>query len=202
MDLSLPTLWHGLIWPLMRLLFFISAGLLIANLVEAMNWTRRIAVLARPLISFSHLSETAGASFSMAFLSGVSANTMLAEAFEQGRIDKRELILANLFNSLPTYFLHLPTTLCITAPLIKAAAFTYVGLTLGAGLVAPWAIWPLGWPGSWWARFPKNQGLLRSRAEIFPGNLDFPGGALGNGTLGNAGFHRRGKWRYRIGAGL
>jgi hypothetical protein len=60
---------------------------------------------------------------------------MLSEAFAKGEIKKKELILANLFNSLPTYFLHLPTTFVITAPLIKGAAFTYIGLTLGAALL-------------------------------------------------------------------
>ena len=51
------------------------------------------------------------------------------------KISKKELILANLFNSLPTYFLHLPTTFFITAPLIKGAAVIYVGLTFGAAIL-------------------------------------------------------------------
>lgn len=71
----------------------------------------------------------------MAFFSGVSANTMLAEAFDKKRIDKKELICANLFNSLPTYFLHLPTMFFITAPLIKGAALIYVAITFGAALL-------------------------------------------------------------------
>ena len=97
------------ILPLVRILLFISVGLLVANLIESLNWTNRMAILARPLIRLGKLSSTTGASFSMAFFSGVSANTMLAEAFDKGRIDKKELILANLFNSLPRFFLHLPT---------------------------------------------------------------------------------------------
>ncbi len=71
----------------------------------------------------------------MALFSGVSANTMLSEAYEQKRMAKKELILANLFNSLPTYFLHLPTVFFITAPLIKGAAIIYVGLTFGAAIL-------------------------------------------------------------------
>ncbi len=70
----------------------------------------------------------------MALFSGISANTMLAEAYEKKNISKKELILSNLFNSLPTYFLHLPTVFFITAPLIKGAAFIYVGLTFGAAI--------------------------------------------------------------------
>jgi len=128
-------LYHKLVWPLFRLIGFISLGLLFANFIESLNWTSKIAAVARPLIRMSHLSQTAGASFSMAMFSGVSANTMLSEAHDQGRISKKELILANLFNSLPTYFLHLPTVFFITAPLIKGAAFIYVGITLGAALL-------------------------------------------------------------------
>jgi hypothetical protein len=60
---------------------------------------------------------------------------MLAEGFDQKNITKKELILTNLFNSLPTYLLHLPTTFFIIAPLLKSAAFTYIGLTLSAALL-------------------------------------------------------------------
>lgn len=127
-------IWLSLIWPLIRLLCFISLGLLVATFIESLNWTSRIATLARPLIRFGNLSDIAGASFSMALFSGVSANTMLSEAYEKETISKKELILANLFNSLPTYFLHLPTVFFITAPLIKGAAIIYVGLTFGAAI--------------------------------------------------------------------
>ena len=133
--LTLTLLWQQLGWPLIRLIIFISIGLLVANLIELLNWTRKMAVLAGPLIRFGRLSSITGASFSMAFFSGVSANTMLAEAHSQNRISTRELVLANLFNSLPTYFLHLPTTFVITVPLIKGAAIIYIGMTFGAAVL-------------------------------------------------------------------
>jgi len=131
----LTQLWTGLGWPLARLLLFISLGLLVANFIEALNWTKKIAFLAKPLTRFGHLSALTGASFSMAFFSGVAANTMLSEGYDKKELTKKELILANLFNSLPTYFLHLPTTFFITAPLIKGAAVIYVGLTFGAAVL-------------------------------------------------------------------
>ena len=133
--LDLLYLWDKLIWPLCRLLIFISIGLIIANLLESLNWTRRISALARPLIRFGHLSEQVGAAFSMAIVSGVAANTMLSEAYEKEQIDRKELILANMFNSLPTYFLHLPTVMFITLPFIRGAAFIYVGITFAAALL-------------------------------------------------------------------
>lgn len=60
---------------------------------------------------------------------------MLAEAFEKGQMTRKELILANLFNSLPRFFLHLPTVFFLTAPLIKLGAVIYVGITFTAALL-------------------------------------------------------------------
>jgi hypothetical protein len=131
-----PTiLWDGLFWPLLRLTFFISVGLMVGNFIESLNWTRGVAKLAEPLIRTARLKDISGASFSLAFFSGVAANTMLAEAYEKGDLTRRELIFSNLFNSLPTYFLHLPTVFFITAPFIAEAAFHYVGLTALAALL-------------------------------------------------------------------
>ncbi|MEW6593647.1 MAG: hypothetical protein AB1413_02125 [Thermodesulfobacteriota bacterium] len=131
----LATLWQGVGWPLLRLIVLVSVGLLVGNFIEALNWTHAMARLASPLVRFGHLSDTAGASFSMAFFSGVAGNTMLAEAYDQGRMSRRELVLANLFNSMPTYFLHLPTMFFVTVPLIKGTALVYVGLTLLAAVL-------------------------------------------------------------------
>ncbi len=136
----LDMIWSGLAWPLARLIFFVSLGLLVANLIESLNWTHGVAKLASPLVRLGHLSDTAGASFSLAFFSGVSANTMLAEAFDQGNMSKKELIFSNIFNSLPTYFLHLPTMFFIAVPLIKGTAFIYVGLTLFAAFLLTFII--------------------------------------------------------------
>ncbi len=142
-DFSLM-LWQGLGWPLLRLIFFMSFGLLLANFIEALNWTHAMARLAAPLIRLGNLSDICGASFSLAFFSGVSGNTMLAEAYDQKKINKRELILANLFNSLPAYFLHLPTLFFITVSFIKGAAFVYVGLTLGAAFLRTMCVLVMG----------------------------------------------------------
>ncbi len=128
--MDIGELWNSLLWPLLRLLASLSLGLLVANLIEALNWTRFVARLAAPLIRVGHMKDVVGASFSMGFFSGMAANTMLAEAYAEKRLTPRELVLANLFNSLPTYFLHLPNMFFITAPFLGSAAVLYVGLTL------------------------------------------------------------------------
>ncbi len=132
---SIPELWSGLIFPLFKLCLFISAGVFVGNLIEALNWTRFMAMFANPLVRAGRLKDISGASFAMAFFSGVTANTMLAEAYEQKKLNRKELVLSNLFNSLPTYFLHLPTTFFIIAPLIKAAAFPYLFLTITSAVL-------------------------------------------------------------------
>ncbi len=128
-------IWERLIYPLIRLLCFVSIGLLVANIIESFHWTRKVSILARPLTRLGNMSNITGASFSMAFVSGVSANTMLSEAYLDQKITKRELIFATLFNSLPAYFLHLPTVFFITLSLIHEAAFIYIGITLGAAIL-------------------------------------------------------------------
>lgn len=132
--------WHSIAWPLCKMLGAISLSLLLANLIESLNWTRFLARFARPLIRLGHMKDIVGASFSMNFFSGLASNTMLAEAHQEGRISERELILANLFNSLPTYFLHLPTLIFVTVPFLGNAAALYVGITFAAAMARSLAI--------------------------------------------------------------
>lgn len=134
-DFSWPELWSQLLWPLIRLTFFISVSLFLANLIESLHWTRYAARLAAPLARRARLKDISAAAFSVAFFSGYTANNMLAKAHEEGDISDRELILSNLFNSLPTYFLHLPSTYMIAKPFIGSTATVYVSLTALAALL-------------------------------------------------------------------
>ena len=139
--MDIAHLWHSLLWPLLRLLASLALGLLVANLLEALNWTRFLARLAAPVIRLGHLKDVVGASFSMAFFSGLAANSLLAEAYAAGKLTDKELVLANLFNSLPTYFLHLPQMFFITVPFLGTRpSLVYVGLTLLAALLRTAAI--------------------------------------------------------------
>ncbi len=123
-----------------RITLFIILGLFLANIIESLHWGEKLSVIARPLIRLGRLSSFTGASFSMAFFSGVSANAMLADAYEKKQIEKKELILANLLNSLPRFFLHLPTVFFLTAPFLHAGAIIYVSLTFSAALLQSFAV--------------------------------------------------------------
>ena len=138
LDLTWATLWAELVWPLMRLMFFVSVGLFVGILIETLNWTRFMAMLAEPLARIGRLKDISAASFAMAFFSGLTANTMLAEAYEKGELSDRELILSNLFNSFPTFCMHLPSLYGIILGYFAFApetGATYVTLTAGAALL-------------------------------------------------------------------
>ncbi len=124
--------WQALGAPLGRLLLGMAAGLLAANVLEALRWTRRLARLSAPLARAAHLREVAGAAFALSFVSPASANGLLSESHRRGELDSRELMLANLFNSLPAYLVHTPTIFLLTWPVLGFPAVIYVGLTLAA----------------------------------------------------------------------
>ena len=121
-----------LLWPLMRLLVFITLGLVVGQTIEATGWTRQLAVVAAPLFRFSNLGDRCSAAFTTSFFSGVAANAMLWEFFKEEKIARRQLFLGNLMNQFPAYFLHLPTTFFIVIPLTGWAGALYFLLTFVA----------------------------------------------------------------------
>lgn len=133
--MELSELYGGLLLPLGKIFLFISLGLVLAGLIEELGWSRALSRVAAPFIRYGRFSEIAGSSFALAFVSGISANTLLAEAYRDGKIPRRELLLAHLLHSLPRFFLHLPTVFFMMAPFIKGAALLYVGLTFTAALL-------------------------------------------------------------------
>ena len=118
-----------LLWPLTRLMLFITLGLFIGQIIEASGWIRTMAVLARPLFRFGHLGDHCSAAFTAAFFSGVTANAMLLDFFKEGYITRRQLFLSNFINQLPAFFLHLPTTFFIVIPLTGWAGALYFLIT-------------------------------------------------------------------------
>ncbi|MFO7753065.1 MAG: nucleoside recognition protein [Desulfobacteraceae bacterium] len=124
-----------LMFPLLRLMGFITAGLFAGQLIEAAGWTRMLSFAARPLFNFGRLGDHCSAAFITAFLSGTAANAMLLEFYEQEKISKEKLFLTNFVNQFPAYFLHLPTTFFIVLPLTGKAGALYFGLTFAATLL-------------------------------------------------------------------
>jgi hypothetical protein len=118
--------------PLLRLICFISLGLVAGQVIESTGWTRYLAKVAGPLFRFAGLGDRCSAAFTTAFVSGVASNSMLYGFYKDGSISRRQLFMANLLNQFPAYFLHLPTTFFIVIPLVGKAGLIYFGLTFSA----------------------------------------------------------------------
>ena len=131
-EISFQKIFSRLLWPLMRLMLFITIGLLIGQTIEALGWTKTLAALARPLFRFGKLGNHCSAAFTAAFFSGVTANAMLLDFFKEGKITREQLFLSNFVNQLPAFFLHLPTTFFIVIPLTGWAGALYFLVTFFA----------------------------------------------------------------------
>ncbi|MGA8572104.1 MAG: hypothetical protein WB560_06525 [Desulfobaccales bacterium] len=133
---SAHKLYRQLAWPLLRLLLYLGAGLLLGQAIESLGWAAKLGSWAAPLLRWGHLRKECGASFTAAFFSGILANTMLVTLYQEGRIGRRELTITYLLNSaLPVFLLHLPTTFFIILPLTRQAGLIYLGLTLSAAVL-------------------------------------------------------------------
>ncbi len=125
-------LWGVVSGPLARMLLGLAAGLFVATLIEGMRWTRPLARFAAPLTRRARLGAVPGAAFALAFFSAASANAMLGEAYAKGELSEREVMLSNLFNSLPSWLTHTPSIFFLTWPVLGFPAVIYTGLTLAA----------------------------------------------------------------------
>ena len=133
-SLNAQTVLLKLLWPLFRLMMFITIGLLIGQIIEATGWTKTLAVIARPLFRFGNLGNQCSAAFTTAFFSGVTANAVLLDFLREAKITRRQLYLSNFINQLPAFFLHLPTTFFIVIPLTGLAGVLYFQITFLAVL--------------------------------------------------------------------
>jgi len=124
-----------LVFPLARLMAFITLGLAAGQIIEATGWTKQLSVVARPFFRFSNLGDRCSAAFTTAFVSGAAANAMLLDFYKERKISKIQVFLTNFVNQLPAFFLHLPTTLFIVIPLTGFAGVLYFVLTFSATLL-------------------------------------------------------------------
>jgi hypothetical protein len=134
-DASGRLLVERLLWPLVQLMLTIGVGLLVGQVIEATGWTRRLAILARPLFRFSRLGDRCGAAFTAAFASGVASNAMLWDFYQGAKITRAQLYLANFVNQFPVFFLHLPTTFFTVIAMTGTAGLLYFVLTFAAAVL-------------------------------------------------------------------
>ena len=119
---------NRLIWPLMRATVFITVGLFVGMIIEGMEWTNRLAIIARPFMRWGHLSDQMGAAFTTTFASGTASLSMLMSFHQEGSMSRREITFSILLNTFPSFFLHLPRKFFILLALVGKAGAIYMGL--------------------------------------------------------------------------
>ncbi|MDM8554983.1 nucleoside recognition protein [Desulfococcaceae bacterium HSG7] len=144
-------------------MFFITVGLVAGQMIEAAGWTKKLAVVAAPLFRFGNLGERCSAAFTTAFFSGVAANAMLVEFYNEGKISRKQLFLSNFVNQAPAFFLHLPTTFFIVIPLTRWAGALYFLLTFAA-MVFRTALFLI------YGHFQKDMPTTTARNRVFQKN--------------------------------
>lgn len=128
-------LYSRLLRPLLTLTLAIGAGLFLGIIIESSGLTPRLGRLAAPLMRWGHLKEPSALAFTAAFLSAVSASTILMNSYRDGAITRRELVLSALLLSIPTFFLHLPSIFFIITPLLGRLGIYYLAVLLGANIL-------------------------------------------------------------------
>ncbi|MCK7503797.1 MAG: hypothetical protein MZV70_06565 [Desulfobacterales bacterium] len=112
----------------------IALGLVVGQVIEATGWTRRLAVLARPLFRFGHLGEPLRRGLHGRLRLRGRGQRHAAGVLRGGENQPAAALLANFANQLPAFFLHLPTTFFTVIALTGRAGAWYFALTLAAAL--------------------------------------------------------------------
>ncbi|KLK87910.1 nucleoside recognition protein [Methanoculleus sediminis] len=120
---------------LVRTVPIVVAGVLIAEILIALRITDRIASVAYPVTTFSHLPRECGASFLLAFVSPQAADAMLVDYHHRGMIGRSELVVAALINSFPSVVMHWRYLIPVYVPLLGVFGLIYFGILMGIGFL-------------------------------------------------------------------
>lgn len=120
---------------LVRTVPIVVAGVLIAEILIALKITDRIASVAYPVTTFSHLPHECGASFLLAFISPQAADAMLVDYYHKGTIGRSELIIAALINSFPSIVMHWRYLVPVYLPLLGVFGLIYFAVLMGIGFL-------------------------------------------------------------------
>jgi hypothetical protein len=112
------------------ILFAVSIGAFIANIIESRNWTGFTTFIVRPLLKFSRLPGVCGVSFTTAFFSNNAAGGMLAAAHAEGKLSRKEMFIGAITNSFPAKFKHMMRPAVVIVPLLGMTAVFYLLIQL------------------------------------------------------------------------
>ncbi len=120
---------------LIRTVPIVVIGVLLAEILIALRITDRIASVAYPVTTFSHLPRECGASFLLAFISPQAADAMLVDYYQKGMIGKGELVVAALINSFPSVVMHWRYLIPVYVPLLGVFGLIYFAILMVIGFL-------------------------------------------------------------------
>ena len=110
---------------IIRILIAVSLGVAIGTVFECRNGVKYISFLAKPLLRLSRLPEICGTAFLTAFFSNIAASGMLAGAYNDNKITRRDMIIGAVINSFPAYAMIMIFVMFILIPMIGKIAVIY-----------------------------------------------------------------------------
>lgn len=128
-------LYGKLFKPLWRLTLAIAVGLLVGIFIETANLTAKLGRVFAPFLRFGHLKEPSALAFTTAFFSAAAASSILMNAYQEGGISRRELIISALLLTFPAFFAHLPSMFFVITPLVGVLGGYYLVILLGGDLL-------------------------------------------------------------------
>jgi|UniRef100_A0A7C3YY34 hypothetical protein len=128
-------LYIKLVKPLLRMSLAIGAGLLLGIYIENANLTAKLGRLFAPFLRFGHLREPSALAFTTAFVSAAAATPILMNAYKDGSISRRELVLSALILTFPAFFAHLPSLFFTLTPLVGVLGIYYLLILLAADIM-------------------------------------------------------------------
>jgi hypothetical protein len=114
----------------LRILVAVLIGVTVGTVFEYRNGIKYIYFLSKPLLRFSRLPSICGTAFITAFFSNVAAASMLAGAYSDGKITRRDMIIGAILNSFPAYTIIMVFVMFILIPLIGEVGIIYCSMVI------------------------------------------------------------------------
>ncbi len=136
LEIYLLTAFKGII----RILLAIFIGTAIGTIFECRNGTKYLKTLTKPLLKYSNLPAICGTAFLTAFVSNIAASGMLAGAYSDKQITRRQMISGAIINSFPAYATIMLLVMFILFPMIGRIAIIYAALVILLDLIRVFVI--------------------------------------------------------------
>ena len=120
---------------IIKILIAVFLGTAVGTIFECRNGAKYISFLIRPLLRFSRLPAICGTAFITAFVSNIAAAGMLAGAYSDKKISRKNMIIGAVLNSFPAYTMIMLFVTFILIPMIGVIAVIYFIMVIGLDLI-------------------------------------------------------------------